>query len=160
MTGKQGFTMIELCVVMAIIAVAVSIAIPNMIGRRADSHFTAAMRQAVSIMNHSRVVALKENTRIVVVFDTHENTYRSFVDISNDRAWNPAVDRQIAFYALPQGVDINTSTFPAVPQVSGAHYCSYNTRGYPDQTGRITLSGRKDRTVQIFLSRTGRIRVE
>ena len=160
MTDKHGFTMIELCVVMAIIGVAVSIAIPNMIGRRADSHFTAAMKQAVAIMNQARVIALKENTRTVVVFDTRENTYRSFVDISRDRVWNPAVDRQIAFYALPHGVRIDASTFPGVPQEAGMHYCSYNTRGYPDQTGRIALIGRKDREARIFLSRTGRIRIE
>lgn len=160
MAKTSGFTLIELCVVMAIIAVATAIAVPNWIARRAQRDWTTTLSHSVAMMNKARVVAVKENTRTTVVFDTGENVFRTFVDTDRDHTYHSETDRLIGVYDIPETVSISKSTFPVAGQEAGRHYCSYNPHGLPVRAGAIEITGKTGRTGKVVLAMSGRIRVE
>lgn len=160
MAKKSGFTLIELCVVMAIIAVATAVAVPNWIARRAQREWTTTLSQSVAMMNRARVVAVKENTRTTVVFDAGENVFRAFVDTAGDQTYDPLKDRLIGVYDIPPGVFISKSTFPVANQEAGRHYCMYNPHGLPVRAGAVELAVKTGRTGKVTLAMSGRIRVE
>ncbi len=160
MTKKSGFTMIELCVVLAILAVAASLAVPNLVARRADGEFRDALKQSISTMKSARMHAVRDNAHTVIIFDANENVFRAFVDNDRDHTYHPDTDRLIGVYDVPASVSISKSTFPKANQEAGRHYCSYNTHGLPVKAGRIELTGKTGRTGKVILAMSGRIRVE
>ncbi len=160
MAKKSGFTLIELCVVMAIIAVIAAVAVPNLLARRAQRDWTTALSQSVAMMNKARVVAVKENTRTTMVFDANENVFRAFVDNDRDHTYNPETDRLIGVYDIPASVSIRKSTFPAASPEAGRYYCSYNPHGLPVRAGAVELTGKTGLSGKVILAMSGRIRVE
>ncbi len=160
MAKKCGFTLIELCVVMAIIAVAAAVAVPNLIARRAQRDWTSTLSQSVAMMNKARVYAVKENTRTTIVFDASENVFRAFVDNDRDHTYHPETDRLIGVYEIPASVSISKSTFPVANQEAGRHYCSYNPQGLPLRAGAIELAGKTGQSGKVILAMSGRIRVQ
>ena len=160
MANRPGFTLIELMVVIAVMAIVSAIALPNMMRWRHDREFTTGMQRTISVMNSARAYAVRENANAVILFDTEENGFRAFVDITRDQTWNPDVDRLIDVYDIPEGIRITRCTFPAVSQNPGQHRAGYQANGLPVSPGRVELTSRNGRSVAVFLARTGRIRTE
>ncbi len=76
MMGKQGFTLSELMVVVAIIAIAAALVAPNLGGWLAMQKLKSATRTVISHLHQSRMEAIDRNHNVVIVFDLAEDTYR------------------------------------------------------------------------------------
>jgi type IV fimbrial biogenesis protein FimT len=156
MRNNIGFTLMELCVVIAIFAVVASLGVPSFIGWRND----AKLRDAASLLRGdlelAKLSAVRENDFVAVVFNG--NDYTVFVDDGagggddenyvRDGSEEILRDRQ-----MPAGVRIDNTTF-------AGDQTGFNGRGRIVVPGIITLvnSAGSQRQVDIN-NRFGRITV-
>ncbi len=75
MCKKSGFTLIEMMVVIAIIAISSAAIVPNFIGWRNNAILSQGARQVYSDLQKARTLAIKGNTMMRVNFSTGTNSY-------------------------------------------------------------------------------------
>jgi type IV fimbrial biogenesis protein FimT len=160
MDRQSGFTLIEVAIVVAIVAIVSAIAIPNMIGSIANGRVNGAARDIIATIQKARIEAVKQNELVVVTFDpdgdgTMNSNYLAFVDdgrgggVAADWIQN-GTEATVASNELPDGVTISNIPFGA-----GAGDTRFNSRAIPAFTGPITLTNTRGYTVTINLGSGG-----
>jgi prepilin-type N-terminal cleavage/methylation domain-containing protein len=163
--NESGFSLIELMIVVALIAITVALALPNMIGQRADAKLKGAVSNLKGDLNKARTLAIRENANAVILLEA--NHYQVFVDngagaFSNN--WERDDGEIQLVRQLPSGVSIDIGTTDlstACPNVAVAHCTLFNERGlpHPDYIGIIVVEG-ADGQGQIQMNRLGRLTVQ
>ncbi len=149
-SNHKGFSFYELMVAIAIIAVISAIAIPNLIGWRAETKFRGAVNNLKGDLNIARMTAVKENVAVVVQF--YSDRYEIYLD--NDGDWNlDSGERRIRNRVLPAGVSIDLGATDFTSDRT-----RFNTRGLPSNTGTVVLSNANG-TQSLNLNMLGRISV-
>ena len=144
MRKDSGFTLIELIVVIAVIAIVASIAIPNMIPWPAKHRMSGAARGIYSVMQYTRLSAVKEKANVVIIFDTtgfgETDTYAVFIDdgrgggTARDNIQN-GTEPTIKSGQMPVDVDMSNALF------NGNTFTGFDARGLPIQAGGTSLIG-------------------
>ena len=154
--GKRdsGFSFFELLTVIAIIAIASSIAVPSVISWRQNAKMKGAVNRVYGDMQYAKFTAIKANNWVAVQF--YPNRYEIFFD-DGDQI-QEAGERVIKNVTMPAGVTIASTTF--ISDRTG-----FDRRGLPDvdtldvatRTGRLNLLGPSSIAKQITLNRLGRL---
>jgi type IV fimbrial biogenesis protein FimT len=106
---QAGFTMVELMIVIAVIAILTAIAVPNIINWLPNYRVKAAARDLFSNMQKARMQAVKENKNIVTRFDASINPGFYYFDTNNDNAYTPS-EYKIDLSTYGSGVDYGTGS--------------------------------------------------
>lgn len=159
MEKKNGFTLLELMVVIAVFSILSAIAIPNMIGWTANRRIQSAANELNAVFQLARQRALRENADVVVLIDLANDSCEVFVDngqgggVANNQTRDGGETR-LDLVRMPAGVDMYNSTF-AQP------WCGYTSRGIPinNNTGQLYMQNTAGRYMGIWLNIAGNPRI-
>lgn len=147
MFRRDGITMIELVITLAIVVVLAVMVVPNL-GRWIQHYrMTGALRQMVSQMELAKISALKNNLEYRIAFDVANRTFElqrgNRPDGSGD--WN----REGGEFSIPRQVTIDNVTFPD----GAAHFNPHGTAA----TGGVYLSITSGEQYSITVTNAGKI---
>lgn len=145
MQKNLGFTIVELMTVIGLIAILMSIAVPNIIGWLPDYRLRSGTEEIQSTLQLARLRAINGNTTATVSFNIANETYQASVGGQTFKGGQ-----------MPAGVDIFSASFEL-----GAPQVQFNSKGFVNLAGgtvevRNTQGGKRQITV-IF---TGNSRVQ
>lgn len=159
MSNKDGFTLLELMVVVAIFGILSAIAIPNMIGWRTSRQLIGATDELNALFHLARSRALRENADVVIRIDAGNDECGAFIDDGRGGgiAQNQIRDgneTEFKLVSLPTGIDMYNQTF-ALP------WCGYDSRGIPinNNIGQIHLRNTANQHMGLALNVAGNPRI-
>jgi type IV fimbrial biogenesis protein FimT len=140
-----GFTLMELMIVIAIIAIFASIAIPNFIGWLPERKLDAGAQDILQALQKSRSKAIMTNRNVVVTFNEGAESFIAFVDDNADGVQD-AGDLTLVNRNLPAGIVFDVLGFGAT--------VTFNNRGIPTNSGVLSLQNNNGngRNIELYLS--------
>ncbi len=153
MEKKSGFSVMELLMVLAVIAVVSAITVPSIISWRNAAKLRGAAGNLKGDMEMAKVNAIKHNNFVAVKFNA--DAYEVFVDTSGDGN-RDAGEALLKNRMLPAGVAFD---FTHPEWTFTGNVTKFNGRGTADNGKAILTNGQgQERLVKV--STFGRIQVE
>ncbi|MGE4578662.1 MAG: GspH/FimT family pseudopilin [Desulfuromonadales bacterium] len=156
-SSEKAFTLIELIIAMALLAIVMTIAMPNVSLWMKNSAFSAVSRDLVSALRLGKSTAVSSNVNVVARFVSGAYTpaggvgsYMVFIDDGSGggTAGNSLRDggeRILAQQDMPKGVSLTSTNFGNV--------VTFNNRGFASSSGIVTLKNEsRERTVNVTLA--------
>ena len=142
---NNGFTLMELMIVIAIIAILAAIAIPSFISWLPEKQLADGAQDILMGLQKSRSRAIMTNREVIFNFDA--DSFIAFVD-DNASGGQDAGEQVIVNRNMPPSVDITTSLVGNVTTVT------FDNRGIPDTSGRLIIQSNNGNTqdVRLYLS--------
>lgn len=141
MKNNNGFTIMEVMVVVAIIGILAAIVIPNMFAYLPKHRLNQGARAVYSAIQTARLRAVKDQTDVVVDFDLGADSLKVFIDdgrgaggVAGDSVQN-GDEPTVRSESMPRDVDISAAAF------AGANtWAEFDSRGMPNGlSGTVTL---------------------
>ena len=154
MNKSRGFSIIELLVALAVIAVAAAIVTPNLLSWRSNAKLRGAVDNLMGDLEMAKIRAIKENNDVAILFNP--TGYRVFVD--KDSSWVRDVDEQLLrVRKLPAGVKFDLGH----PNWGFTNNRTrFNSRGRAASAGTAVIVNQKGQQRDVVVSTLGRIRFE
>ncbi len=169
MRSTRGFTLIELMVTIAIMAIMVAIGFPSFQAMIASSRLTSTTNAMVSTLQMARMEALKQHQTVIIkpkddVTDGWANGWSVFVDLNGNTKQDALDEPTIAtFDALNSTTTMATvDDDPSVTTTSGySNRVSYSPSGRVKSAGHFTFCSAAAQDFRsVVIAATGRVRVE
>ena len=140
MHKNSGFTITELMVTIAVIAILASLAIPNFIAWLPNYRLRSGAEEIQSTLQFARLTAIKRNATATVTFDIANETYRASVG-----------GQAIRGGRMPAGIDINSAF--------GGTSVQFDSRGIANNAGTAVVRNNLGRAKTITVYITGNSRI-
>ena len=141
---ENAFGLIELIVVMAIVGMLVAIAAPSMGRWLAIMRINATARAIASRLQLSRMLAISQNSRFRLSFNTDDRTYQIQQRIGG--TWEDVKER--------------TSLPPGITLVSASGNPEFESLGTVPESATIVVRNALGSTRTIHVSAVGRVKIE
>ena len=159
MRKKSGFTIVELMIIIAIISILATVAIPNFFTWRPKRQLSAAAKDVFSAMQYGRSRALKDNVSVTLQFDEAIEKYTVFLDngagaggVAGDGDQN-GDEPTVKSGRMPSGINLVEATMTG-------DKVRFDSRGFlSDAGGKVKLKNSLDVEKEIEVIRTGNSRI-
>jgi prepilin-type N-terminal cleavage/methylation domain-containing protein len=181
-TKRNGFTLVELVMVMAIVAILAGIATPFLLKAIPNMRLRSTARDIYSAMMQAKVEAIRRGENVTLLFNSPGDSYIMFLDNgagaggANDQTPNGTEPVIIHLTALPNRVTYDPGlVVDATPYADGVSFGSnaiiFTSRGMPVNAGggfgagtvglrAVDANGNTQRQRTITVSKAGRIRIQ
>lgn len=167
MSRNDGFTLVEMIVVVAIIAILSGIAIANYYAHRQNRQLSRASRDVYSALQAAKLNAIRDNTNVFVNFTPGSGiagTYLVFEDLDEDNVFDAGVEREFGSGFMPPGITMQNSTFSytnsATPPVTTNNLTRFTSLGLSsDANGSLPITNGQ-RTTTVVVGIAGDIHVD
>ncbi len=160
MKNKKGFTLVEMMVTIAIIAILSTIAVVNYISHRNNQQVIRASRSVYSALQSAKMLAIRDNASVCVLFTAGEGSSGGF-QVFEDKNGNNALDagEERSDGQMPPGVTLSDAGF------SGDTQATFSSMGMPRQPGGALDFGSVEvsnsvRCSEIVVNSSGTIRID
>jgi prepilin-type N-terminal cleavage/methylation domain-containing protein len=171
--SMRGFTLLELMMVMAITAILLVIAIPNLSKWKEEHEINGQAQKVYFDMKLARATSIQNNNNVLVTFDIVKNIYKVHDDTNNngiedlkETVKTVNLENNIEFGFNLGLFDVDGNSVTSSIFFGGGNKVTFNSRGQSDSGGSIFLIHRNrightnDRMRSIFLSRiTGSVEI-
>ena len=157
---RRGFTLVELMVVIAVIAVLATMSAPSLFQNMADYKLNGTVRAIFATLQYARMCAASagKEYRVRFFLDSTPQGYR--LEQGNHFSGSDNWTARRAYHPLPEQVWINHATDYQGTHQSGTSIIAFNPQGTASSGGVYLKNSRgKIRSVKVSSS-TGRIRIE
>ena len=139
LASRIGFTLIEMVIVMLVMSILASVAVPTYVSALANYRVEMAAKQIVADLHYAKSEALRRSMSRTVLFDSANNAY-TLVDVADpDR---PARGFVVSLRDAPFSAQLISALF------EGDETVVFDMFGRPDSVGTVVLeSGGTQRTV-------------
>lgn len=140
MSHLKGTTLVESCLVVAIIGLMTMIAVPSLLRAQESYRLTSAARQISGKLHLARILSIsrREDCRLRVTSPS------SYLVECQSGTW----------------FTIETSIMPATLQISANRSPEFHPRGIVAPTATITVRNTRGQQKQIIVNRLGRVRIQ
>jgi prepilin-type N-terminal cleavage/methylation domain-containing protein len=152
--SKQGFTLIEVMIVIVIIGILSSVAIPNYSRWKEKYEINGETKKVYFDLLLAHSTAISNNHKVLVTFDSVNHSYKVHKDINNNAVEEAGEDIKIVklndedrvqfnFNAGVSDVDGNPVLKP-ISFASNVNTITFNSRGQASTSGSIFLIHKND----------------
>ncbi len=139
-TGSAGFSLVELMIVIGIIAIMAAVSTPGLLAWLPNYRLKSAARDLYSTLQNARLMAVKENASVRIIFNNTVNPGFYLVDIDGSGAVDQPGEYTVSLAGYGSGVDfgfpaglVNWSGTGVVGSVTFGGgpppFCTYNSNG-------------------------------
>ncbi len=139
MRKNVGFSIYELMVVIAIIAILSTIAIPGMLSWRLNYRLGSAARDIMSAIEYARSRAVRDDQAVVVNFDFGQNTY-AVVNQAGDTLRRGQMHAALDLSNISLGTQVQF-TGRGLPDVSGTVSIRYSANTSLQRRVNLSIGG-------------------
>ena len=145
---NKGFTLMELMIVIAIIAILAAVVIPNFIGWIPERRVAVAAQDILQGLQKSRSKAIMTNSRVVFDLGVNAENFIAYVDEDASGGQDPG-ELTIVNRDMPAGIDLSANLAGAVTSIT------FDNQGIPDTSGTIRVQNTGGTTQNILLYLSG-----
>jgi type IV fimbrial biogenesis protein FimT len=145
---EEGFTLIEVMITVAIVAVLAFIAVPNMIGWRAERQLQGTARVFYSDVQNARFTAIREAETVTVNITEPTGNYEICIDSDQDYDCDDEPSKKEV--TTPTNVSVDCSNLPN-------NRTQFNSRGMSAEMGDLNFFNSRGDQVRIYLNSLGRV---
>ena len=162
-SSEQGFTLIELMVTLALVAILMAVAVPSFTTFQRNAELTSFSNSLWSGINAARGEAMKRgrNAMVVPTNGNWNNGWTVFVDVNRNGAYDEATDITVLKReAAPSYLTVTNTAASAADSL----YIMYDASGYSRLAGGgfgawTVQVARNDLTGSTLLTQTRRIKI-
>ena len=141
MRNESGLTLFELMVVVGIMAILASVAVPGFLGWLPKYRMRSAADEVLATLQHAKLRAVRENSIVSVNFNFVNDSYLTFLDngagADAGNGTQEAGETTVKNGRMPAGIDLQDATIPLVPL---GPVVQFTPRGFPDASGDIVIT--------------------
>ncbi len=151
----------ELLIVIAMVGILSAYTIPNIINSLPDYRLRGATRDIVSLMQETKLRAVKEDATAAMMFDFVQDTYFAWVNVADavpgTLSYDPGLGDVIFTQDnLPVGIDIYLNGSSDISNPFG-----FNSRGFPATgIGSVFIRNSNSNFRRILINLPGNIRIQ
>jgi prepilin-type N-terminal cleavage/methylation domain-containing protein len=157
MTNKKAFTLVELCVVIAIFGIIALIAAPNLVTGLPKYRIKRAARDMTSKIRAARSEAIKTSSNITIEFDTARNQYSINGNWYPESSLSDYYGSSVSFGVGESG-ETDECTF--TDNADGNGNVTFNSRGISNNAGEIYLTNNQNAAYRIRINTAGNIQLQ
>jgi type II secretion system protein H len=159
---NKGFTMVELAMLLAIIAVMAAVAIPVLTSSMRSTQLSSDARKIASAMSYARMTAAAQMTRYQLSFDINNNRWSLLkYDRASDTFKLEQAVNELSLGIANSGIGFTGEIDKTPPETfdsSSSQNITFGPRGVPDSPGIIYLSN-NDADYAVSVTLSGKVQV-